>query len=83
MSDTDQPDWVKGIQNAAAELAKAMEQTGYILTAQGAMGWLYRGDLEKARETLANLPAEQLQAVSVTASALASLADEIAASRSS
>lgn len=78
MATDEQPDWAKGLHSAAAEFAKAMEQTGYILTAQGALGWMMRSDMEKARETLAGLPAEQLQAVSVAAAALASLADEVA-----
>lgn len=74
----EQPEWLKALSDAVGEFGKAMEKTGHILTAQGAMGWMVQGELEKAREALAGLPVEQLQAVSVAAAALASLADEVA-----
>lgn len=63
------------------DLADAVVKTGYILAAQGAMSWMFQDNRGKARATLANLPVDQLQAVSVAASALASLADEVAAGK--
>lgn len=47
-------------------------------TAQGAFGWMMRGDLDKARATLSRLPSERLVEVSVAAAALSALADEVA-----
>lgn len=62
---------MKGIQEAAAV-------AGVTLTVQGAMGWMWRGDIEQARTTLRRLPRERLLEVSAAASALSALADEIA-----
>jgi len=67
---------------AAEKIREGMEHTGHILTAQGAMGWVYRGDLEKARTMLEKLPADKLAEVSAAAAALSSLADEVAAAKS-
>lgn len=78
MTADEQPEWVRNLTNALGEFGKAMEQTGHILTAQTALGQMMRSDMEQARTTLAKLPSGQLQAVSVAASALSSLADEVA-----
>lgn len=68
--------------DAAKKFSEGMQHTGHILTAQGAMGWAYRGDLEKARQVLQKLPADKLAEVSAAAAALSSLADEVAAAKS-
>jgi hypothetical protein len=85
MATDGQPEWAKSLSERAGELAAgfahALEQVGHIMAAQGAMGWMFRGDLDAARKSLMGLPVEQLQTVSVTASALASVADEIAMER--
>ena len=75
------PDWVKQIQEAAAVLGTALEKISYVALAQAAMGWLFQGNLDAAQRELEKLPADQLQAVSVAASALASLADDVAATK--
>lgn len=75
----------KAGENLAAALEKfsaGMEHTGHILTAQAAMGWIYRGDLAAARRSLRKLPPEKLAEVSTAAAALSSLADEVAAAKS-
>jgi hypothetical protein len=79
----------KGMENLAAAMGEAakkfsdgMQHTGHIMTAQGAMGWVYRGDLEKARAVLEKLPADKLAELSMAAAALSSLADEVAAAKS-
>ncbi len=53
----EQPDWSKLV----ADLGNAMKESGYILGAQAAMGWMFRGDMDKARDALAKLPADQLR----------------------
>lgn len=68
--------------DAAKKFSEGTQHTGHILTAQGAMGWVYRGDLEKARQVLQKLPADKLAEVSAAAAALSSLADEVAAAKS-
>lgn len=78
MASDEQPEWLRNLSNALGQLPKALEKMGHIAAAQGAMGWMVQGEMEKAREALAGLPVEQLQAVSVAAAALASLADEVA-----
>lgn len=65
-------------QDALKKLADTMLNLGHIMSAQGAFGWMYRGDLDHARAVLAKLPPEVLQQVSVAASALSTLADEVA-----
>lgn len=65
-------------------LKKALElltHVGHIAVAQGAMGWMYRGDLDKARETLQELDAEVLTEVALAASVLGTLAEELAAEK--
>jgi hypothetical protein len=81
VTDTDQPEWAKKIQEAAAGLGEAMQHAGHILTAQGAMGWAYRGDIEAARKSLDDMPTDKLLELSAAASVLASLADEVADAR--
>ncbi|MCM6775001.1 hypothetical protein NDR87_26510 [Nocardia sp. CDC159] len=49
------------------------------MTAQGAFGWMMRGDLAKARATLVKLSPDKLTEVSAAAAALSALADEVAA----
>ena len=59
-----------------------MKHAGNILTTQAAIGWVFKGDLAKAREVLAKLPPDKLVEVSMAAAALSSLADEVAAEKS-
>jgi hypothetical protein len=81
VSADEQPDWAQGLKDALAEFGKAIETSGHIMAAQGAMGWMMRGEWAKARVALSDLPDERLREVSVTAAALSSLADEMAAGR--
>lgn len=75
------PDWAKNLADAIGEFARGMEQVGHIAIAQGAMGWIYQGDMESAQREVAKLPPEQLSALSIAAATLSSLADEEAARR--
>lgn len=70
------PDWIKKLQEAVADVVPKLEHMGHVAKAQGAMGWIYRGDLEQARQALAGLPADKLAEISIAAAALSSLADE-------
>ncbi|GAA1281246.1 hypothetical protein [Saccharothrix xinjiangensis] len=63
-------------------LDEALAKVRLVAGAQGSMGWMVRGDLAKARETLEKLSAEQLREVSAAAAALSSLADEVAGGKS-
>lgn len=58
-----------------------IDRTLDILAMAAAMGWAYRGDIDKARHFLAKLSPEHLSWVSASASLLASLADEMAERR--
>ena len=78
MTDSDKPDVAAAWKNVQNFLA-AVRDSGHILVAQGAFGWLVRGDLDRARRELGKLPVEKLTAVSLAAAALSSLADEVAA----
>ncbi|MFI6509179.1 hypothetical protein ACIBCT_16355 [Streptosporangium sp. NPDC050855] len=74
-----QPDWEKisrQFEEGMAQFAKASAQAGHVLAVQGAMGWAYRGDLEKTREVLAEMSPEQVAEVSAAASLLGSVCDE-------
>lgn len=64
---------------ALAKLKAAAAELGVTATAQGAFGWMMRGDLEEARTVLGRLPRERLVEVSIAAAALSTLADEVAA----
>ncbi|ANZ35217.1 hypothetical protein BBK82_03165 [Lentzea guizhouensis] len=75
-------DFAAALGEAAKKLQQGLENTGHILTAQGAMGWVYRGDLPKARQALGKLPVDKLAELSAVAAALSSLADEVAAAKS-
>jgi hypothetical protein len=71
-------DWKMELERVFHEFVDALEKAGHVASAQAAMGWMFQGDLQKARDVLSDLPMEQLRAISVTASALSSLSDEIA-----
>lgn len=64
-------------EEALAKLRAAGAEVGVLATAQGAFGWMMRGDLDKARAALVKLPPERLVEVSVAAAALSALADEV------
>ncbi len=64
---------------ALAKFKQAAAEAGVTATAQGAFGWMVRGDSAKARETLGGLPVARLAEVSAAAAALSSLAAELAA----
>ncbi|MBF6416940.1 hypothetical protein [Nocardia cyriacigeorgica] len=66
------------LNQAMENLRNAAINTGHTLTVQAAMGWVMRGDLAKACESLQRLPADKLLEVSAAAAALSSLADELA-----
>lgn len=79
MSDKDLP---PAIAAAMESFGNALINAGRILAVQAAAAWTYQGDLEQARAALQPLPVEALQQLSASASALSSLADEVAASKS-
>ncbi|MEU9887951.1 hypothetical protein [Sphaerisporangium sp. NPDC051011] len=72
-----EPDWVKAFAEAGAKLGEGLKQTGRILSAQGAMGWAFRGDLDQLSAVLAVLPAEQVREISAAAALLTSAADDV------
>lgn len=76
----DMPDWAKQLQNAAEhaarEIGAAVEKSGFILTAQAAMGWAFQGEFDKARAEIAKLPREQAMILSMAARCLADSADQ-------
>lgn len=78
MSTTEPPEWIKQLQNACEAAKPALENLAHMAKAQGAMAWMYRGDIDAARQALAGLPPEKLTEISVAAAALSSLADELA-----
>lgn len=85
MSEAEEPDWLKSLKKAGEELAEGLaeglEALGHVFAVSAAMGAMFKGDLDGARQQLDGLPDGQLTAVSVAASALGALADEIAAER--
>lgn len=54
-------------------LDAALHSLSLTTSAQGAIGWLVQGEPQKAREALAKLDAEQVEAVSTAASNLAAI----------
>jgi hypothetical protein len=64
--------------NALRGFGEAGRAAGATLTAQGAFGWMMRGDIAKARATLAKLPADKLREASDAAAALSPLAEDVA-----
>jgi hypothetical protein len=69
-----EPEWLW----AARQFRETIQDAGRIFVVQGAMGWMYRGDIAEARKALADLPRDKLRQVSAAATALASLADQMA-----
>lgn len=73
-------EWQRQFEQSMAEAGRqigtAFSQAGNIFAAQGAMGWAFRGDVEKTRAALANMTPDQVREVSAAASMLAALADE-------
>lgn len=45
-------DPIEEFKNTVDKVGKAFQQAGHVLTAQAAMGWVMRGDLDPARNTL-------------------------------
>ncbi|MEV4672710.1 hypothetical protein AB0K34_13730 [Actinomadura sp. NPDC049382] len=76
----DMPDWAKQLQeaaeHAAREIGAAVEKSGFILTAQAAMGWAFQGEFDKARAEIEKLPSNQRDIIAMAARALAQLAEE-------
>lgn len=68
--------------DAMAKFKTSVEHAGHILGAQAAMGWMFRGDLAKARGALEKLTPAKLAEVSAAAAALSSLADEVGEEKS-
>jgi hypothetical protein len=71
-----EPEWVTQLRAGVEGFGAALAHVGHVARAQGAMGWLYRGDIEQARTALDGLPPEVLRQVSASAAALSALADE-------
>lgn len=76
MTAEQEPEWAQQLRAGVAGFTEALAHVGHIARAQGAMGWLYRGDIEAAGKTLDGLPADVLHQVSAAAQALSTLADE-------
>jgi hypothetical protein len=75
----DEPDPVGAARKAFGDLGETLAEVGINLKAQAALGWILRGDLEKAREALADFPPARFHALSASAAALSGLADELMA----
>ncbi|MEV5391907.1 hypothetical protein [Nocardia farcinica] len=75
---TDEPTPGEKLDAALARLKATAAAASTTLTAQGAFGWMMRGDLEQARAALTKLPTDKLVEVSAAAAALSALADEVA-----
>lgn len=79
------PEWQQAAQEAMGRAGRAINdalgQTRHILMAQTAMGWAYRGDLDKTRRSLAGMSPERLRELSAAATMLAALTDEEMSSR--
>lgn len=76
LTDHPVPNVMKAFEEGMAAFGKGLAQIQRVGQATGAMGWVYRGDLDGARAALAKMDPEQLREVSAAAAALASLADE-------
>lgn len=74
------PDWTAFNENLA-RLHDTIRHANGILAGQAALGWAYRGDLERAGGALAKMDPDQLRELSAAAALLASLADEELSSR--
>lgn len=70
------PQWARDLHRATEQLQEGLAQAGSVLSAQAAMGWAYRGDLDATRKALIPMGPEQLRELSAAASLLAALADE-------
>ncbi|MEU1550261.1 hypothetical protein [Nocardia sp. NPDC005745] len=70
---------LKGFSESLAKSVESLARVGQLWRAQGAFGWMLRGDIEQARTTLESLPADRLPEIAIAATTLASLAEEIAA----
>lgn len=73
----EQPNYEEAFRKAGQELGKAFGQMQAVLAAQGAMGWAYRGDLERLRVALEALPVGQVREISAAAALLTSTADDV------
>jgi hypothetical protein len=74
------PDWDelgRRLAEASKQFAEGMKDISQTAAFQGAAGWVFRGDLERARGALAVLTPEGLRAGSLAAAALAALCDEM------
>jgi len=67
----------ENLEKIGQNVSRSLEDASRIAAAQGAMGWMMRGDLEKARAVLSALSGDRLSEISATAAALAALADEM------
>lgn len=70
------PQWARDLHRATEQLQEGLAQAGSVLSAQAAMGWAYRGDLDQTRTALKSMQPEQLRELSAAATMLAGLADE-------
>ena len=64
------------LEETLAKLGRVLTQSGNVLRAQGAFGWVYQGNLVKARELLSDLPVDVLEQVADAAGVLKDLAGE-------
>ena len=64
------------LEESLAKLGRVLTQSGNVLRAQGAFGWVYQGNLVKARELLSDLPVDVLEQVVDAAGVLKDLAGE-------
>lgn len=67
------------LEESLAKLGRVLTQSGNVLRAQGAFGWVYQGNLVKARELLSDLPVDVLEQVADAAAVLRGLAYEAGA----
>ncbi|GAA1024080.1 hypothetical protein Aple_095260 [Acrocarpospora pleiomorpha] len=74
MSDLDAA--LQALREAAKRLGQSAGHAAHIFHAQAAMGWVYRGDLDRLHEVLERMTPDQLQELSTAAALLGSAADE-------
>lgn len=71
------PAWTQQVEAEVKKLAGKFRYLAVVMTVQRAMGAMYQGDMDGARDALHGLSDDDLKTVSVTAAALGSIADEL------
>ncbi|MGI5292762.1 hypothetical protein ACQEVF_56955 [Nonomuraea polychroma] len=79
------PEWLanlhKAIGEAGQQLQQALGQAARTAKAQEAMGWAFRGEVERTTTTLADLSDDHLREIAAAAEMLSTAADSVLTSR--